>query len=239
MPSPTTRRVLLASTALTSLLLATAFPAAADDATWLASPATGDFNTAANWSSGAVPTGTAFFGASSTTTLSFRNMNIGGITLNADAAAYTISSGGNRASLSFNGAGIVINGGSATFFNILVGTLSFTNSSTAGAATIKSEGSTLSFEDHSTAGTAVITGILPDNSWQGLFSGHSSADRATITLNGGFDNLAFSGNSTAAGATINAKGSIVFNDASTAEHATITLLTDGGAYGRSGTINKG
>jgi hypothetical protein len=52
------RIALLASSALS----AASMPAAAQDATWLAAPVSGNFNTAANWSSGAVPTGTAFFG---------------------------------------------------------------------------------------------------------------------------------------------------------------------------------
>ncbi|HTB40674.1 MAG TPA: hypothetical protein VK777_26530, partial [Reyranella sp.] len=41
--------------------------AQAQDATWLLNPGSGDFNTAANWSTNTVPAGTASFGASNTT----------------------------------------------------------------------------------------------------------------------------------------------------------------------------
>jgi hypothetical protein len=88
-PIPVLGAALLASTVLT---VASALPAAAQDATWLASPGSGDFNTGTNWGTGAVPTGTASFGASNTTSLSFSsNTTIGGWTFNSGAAAYTFS----------------------------------------------------------------------------------------------------------------------------------------------------
>ena len=79
------RAALLASSALA---LASTWPAArpalAQDATWLGSPGTADFNTGANWGPGTVPTGTAFFGASDTTALSFSaDTTVGGLTFNA------------------------------------------------------------------------------------------------------------------------------------------------------------
>ena len=58
-------RTLTGSTAMvtvwTLLLAATLLPctARAQDATWGANPASGDWNTGANWSAGAVPSGTA------------------------------------------------------------------------------------------------------------------------------------------------------------------------------------
>jgi hypothetical protein len=70
------RAHLLTTTAAMALLAA--MPAAAQDATWnnpatVAGPVPGtfNFNAAANWTPAAVPTGTAFFGASSTANLSF------------------------------------------------------------------------------------------------------------------------------------------------------------------------
>ena len=79
-----------------------------------------------------VPTGTAFFGASNTTNLSFSaHTTLGGWTFNAGASAYTFT---NNQALSFNGAGIVDNGGSATITNDPGGTLSFNGTSTAGNA---------------------------------------------------------------------------------------------------------
>jgi hypothetical protein len=102
--------------ATTALVAAAALPpgaARAQDATWLASPATGDFDTAANWNPASVPTGTAFFNTSATTSLTFSapTTTIGGWTFNAGASAYSFA---NSNDLVFNGAGIVINGGSAS-----------------------------------------------------------------------------------------------------------------------------
>jgi len=86
----TKRIAWLASTAVAAMLIGTA--AQAQDATWLASPATADFDAAANWTPAAVPTGTAFFGTSNTTNLSFSTSNtIGGWTFNAGASNYTFN----------------------------------------------------------------------------------------------------------------------------------------------------
>jgi hypothetical protein len=75
-----------------ALVAATAFAsgaARAQDATWLPTPSSGNFNIGANWNSATVPTGTAFFGTSNTTTLAFSaNTAIGGWTFNAGAPAY-------------------------------------------------------------------------------------------------------------------------------------------------------
>jgi hypothetical protein len=43
-------------------------------ATWAASPATNSFNDPGNWSTGSVPTGTATFDASSTTTIAVSSL---------------------------------------------------------------------------------------------------------------------------------------------------------------------
>jgi hypothetical protein len=127
----TTRRLraaLLASTALVmASMLPAAGPARAQDATWLASPGSGDFNIGANWDTGSVPTGTAFFGASYATSLTFSSGTtvVGGWTLNVGASAYSYT---NSQFLGFNGAG------SAT-------------DTTASAAITNTTGVTLSFSD--------------------------------------------------------------------------------------------
>ena len=65
--------------------------APAQNATWLASPGSGNFNTGANWSTGTVPTGTASFGASNTTNLTIgQATTIGGWTFNPGAPAYGV-----------------------------------------------------------------------------------------------------------------------------------------------------
>jgi hypothetical protein len=122
------RPVLAGAGLLAGLLFST--HASAQSATWLASPGSGDFNTAANWSPAVVPTGTASFGFSNTTALSFSaDTSIGGFTLNPGASAYNFTVGAGR-TVSFTGAGITINGGSATFTNAFI--VNFDNASTAG-----------------------------------------------------------------------------------------------------------
>lgn len=164
------RIALLASSAL----CAASLPAAAQNATWLLAPGSGDFNTAANWTPAAVPSGTAFFGTSNTTNLSvvspFATIDIGGWTFNAGASNYTFN---NVTHLTFNGAGIVINGGSATITNNLA--MFFTNSSSAGSATITNFGTMTFFGSGATAGSATI-----ENNAQLAFE-FASAGSATIT----------------------------------------------------------
>ena len=190
--------------------------ASAQDATRLSTPGTADFNTAGNWNPAAVPTGTAFFGLSNSTTLSFSALNttIGGFTFNAGASSYNFSLGTNP-TLTFTGAGIVVNGGAAAFANN--GTLNFNNSSTAGLATINNTGSaTLNFNNSSTAGLATINNVGSANL---NFNDSSTAGFATITADGNFN---FNNSSTAGHATLIIIGSAGFNDGSTAGSATIT-----------------
>ena len=148
------KRTLARLLSTATLLLAFYSPAHAQNATWLLNPpsASGNFNTAANWIPATVPTGTAFFGTSNVTALTFSaNTSVGGWTFNAGASAYTFA---NNQSLVFLGAGIVINGGSASIINS--GDLHFLGTSTAGSATITSNND-LNFLGTSTAGNAAIT----------------------------------------------------------------------------------
>jgi autotransporter-associated beta strand protein len=164
--------------------------AQAQDATWLLNPATADFNTAANWSPAAVPTGIAFFDTSNTTALSISaGTTIGGWTFNAGASNYSFTNT-NPNILTFNGDGIVINGGSATITNNF--DLRFSNTSTAGSATITNNND-LGFLNTSTAGSATIT-----NNGDLGFLNTSTAGSATITNNSG--GLVFNDTSTGGGA---------------------------------------
>ena len=145
-----TKLYLLATVSAAAVLAAA--PARAQNATWLATPSSGNFNAPANWDPATVPTGTASFAASNITSLSFSaNTTVGGFTFDPGASAYTFTNG---QTLVFNGAGIVINGGSATITNN--SNLNFLQSSTAGGATI-SNNSVLVFTDTSTAGSATVT----------------------------------------------------------------------------------
>jgi hypothetical protein len=120
-------------TTMAAVALLSAVPARAQDATWRLDPLTATYDFFVNWTPPAVPTGTAFFGATNTPNLNvLTSTTLGGWSFNAGAPAYTFTLSP-IAAVRFTGAGIV-NGGSATIFNNDV--VSFENSSTAGNATI-------------------------------------------------------------------------------------------------------
>ena len=247
-------RTLTGSTAMvtvwTLLLAATLLPctARAQDATWGANPASGDWNTGANWSAGAVPSGTASFGASSQTTISFSQTTptlIGTMLFNAGASAYTFTTEG----LEFTDKGIVNNSSSSPVF-VSAGTIVFQNASTAANAIITNAigGETLflnassaanatitsnqngftRFEGNSSAGNAIISNNA--NGSLLLFSNASTAGNATI-INNPDSTTNFEDTSTAANATINnTRGNIQFAQASSAGNATITN-NSGGSIG--------
>ena len=134
--------------------LAMAQPAAAQDATWLLNPGSNDFNTGANWTPATVPTGTAFFDASNTRGLSLTSAaTLGGMTLTAGASSYSLN---NSSTLTFNGAGIDVQGGALTIANTAFsGTITFNNASTAGSASFTNGfTSQIGFFDSSTAASA-------------------------------------------------------------------------------------
>jgi autotransporter-associated beta strand protein len=202
------RAALLASTTL----VAVGSSAAAQDATWLANPGSGYYNAGANWSTGTSPFGTAFFGTSSTTSLTFPALlrpfvDVGGWTFNPGADNYTFD---NTGFLSFNGAGIVINGGSVTITNN--SSLTFSRTSTAGTATITNNVA-VSFYTDSAAGNAAIT-----NNRYLEFHDRSTAGNATVTNNA---EAHFYGDSTAGNATITNNVILSFDDFGTAGDAAI------------------
>lgn len=127
--------------------------AQAQDATWRETPGSNDLTTDANWDTGVTPLvfDIASFGPSNTTTLTQPGLFwVGGITLNADAANYTIN---NSDRIWFYGAGIIVNGGALTVNNF--GIMLFYYSSTAGSATIVTKsGASTSFYQSSSGGTS-------------------------------------------------------------------------------------
>src|SRR5579863_9779103 len=160
--------------ALLAIGLLSTRPASAQDATWLANPGSADFNTASNWNPATVPTGTAFFNTSATTSLtSATGTALGGLTLNVGASNFTFTI--SNVLWRFNGAGIIINGGSATI-TVNNGGIFFNNSSTAGSATINGG---LDFFNTSTAGTATLNNGLSATS----FFNNSTAANAVINNN--------------------------------------------------------
>jgi autotransporter-associated beta strand protein len=193
---------LLASAALCLGSFLAVMPAAAQDATWLASPGDGDFNNAANWSPATVPMvsfgvgPTASFGASSVTAITmaipgFGTHNIGGITLNSGASAYTID---NSQATNINGAGFIINGGSLTFVNNSV-SLFFQNASTLGTATLVNN-TFMEMLDTSTFGNGVV------NNTNGIIQIFNSASAGNATINNIHGDLQFWQNTTGGNAAI-------------------------------------
>jgi len=171
-----------------SLFAATAH---AQNATWLVSPGSNDFDTAANWNPAVVPTGTATFGASNTTSLTFSAATtVDAWTFSASASNYNFN---NANALTFSGAGITVNGGSVAITNTL--SIAFINSATAGNVTITNPG-VIAFQNSANAGSARIdnTGLID-------FADTTSAAAAVINSNSG-GLLQFRINSTAGGATI-------------------------------------
>src|SRR5215469_11162063 len=112
------RAHLLTTAAAVGLLAATS--AQAQDATWLLNPGSGSFNTATNWNPAAVPTNTAIFGASNTTSILFQpfaTTSIATLQFNSDAPAYIFATSAPLfTSISITGAGIVNNSSNAPTF---------------------------------------------------------------------------------------------------------------------------
>ena len=210
--------LILVAIAAVAAIATSLIQARAQDATWLTAPGSPDYNTASNWSTGAVPSGTALFGVSTITNLSLSaDAAADGWTFNAGASNYIFTDTGHH--LQFNGAGIIVNGGAATILN--AGLIDFNNSSTAGNATIVTNAvGFLAFNATSNAGNATLT---INNGGQLDFNNSSSAASSNVTNNNG-GILNFNDTSTAANATIiNATGGhLTFNGASTAGAAAIT-----------------
>jgi autotransporter-associated beta strand protein len=148
----------LSATTAVALLAATA--AQAQNATWLPNPGSGTFNTATNWNPAVVPTNTAIFGASNTTSilfLPFTTTSIGTLQFNPGAPAYSFTTSEPLfTSISITGTGIV--NGSSNTPTFIVGNqanLFFRNASTAGNATIiTNAGGITGFADSATGGNA-------------------------------------------------------------------------------------
>ena len=231
------------------LWLLTANSNYAGSATWLASPATDDWNTAANWTPATVPNGsgdTATFGISGKTGISLSaNIEVDGLVFAPGASAYVITST-LAEPLTISGSGIINNSGIIqTFFldqqeeTPSGNALTFSNTATAGNDTVFSviggedflygSGGKISFLDNSSAdhGTFEIFSAAPDAFSGGYisFSGNSSAAEGIFTLHpsdGYISELVFTSTSTAGQATITNEGRIVsFTNSATGASSSI------------------
>ena len=211
-----------------------ASPVAAQDATWTGANSA-SYDDPLNWDTGSVPssTGTAFFGTSTVSTIAIHHPQVvGGWTFNAGASNYanpTFPVNPATDSVAFNGAGIVINGGSLLLTAL---SLQFNNNSSAGSATLTRNGIS-NFFDNSTAASANIT--LQQSGLN--FRNTSTAANSTITVNAG-GVLTFQESSTAGSATITNSSQISFSGSSTAGAAHLINLA-GGTIDLSGLTSSG
>jgi hypothetical protein len=174
-------------------LLVSFSPAFGSSATWLANPASGDWNAAGNWTTGGPPNG-----AADVATFDFSTVNnllisaptrLGSITFNAGGGTpYTVSA---SRPLDFFGSGITNNSGMPQNF-VVLNEIFLANNASAGSNTVftVTEGfSNVHFRDNSTAGNAtfIINGSTQgDYSWGGhvVFQSNLSAENATFIVNG-------------------------------------------------------
>jgi autotransporter-associated beta strand protein len=142
-------------------------PAHAQNATWLTNPGTNSFNTGTNWSTGAVRTGTARFGASNTTTILFQPFTpttIGTLQFDRGAPAYTFVTAPTLfTSIAITGTGIVNHSANAPTF-------------------VVGNQANLTFQNASTAGNA---NIITNNGGITLFTGTATGGDARLTANAG------------------------------------------------------
>lgn len=205
---------------------------------WNNQPASGDWDTAANWSPCEVPSDTAVFATSSQTAIGFGSgeARVDNIEFAADASAYTFQFGPSAApALTITGRGVANRSGRQQSFIVAATSsgyknpqLKFTNAATAGSSDMYycagpvSEqgygGGVISFRDNSTAGSASFkawTGAAapPEHSTVGgevSFSDASSAGNARFAVYGslGSDGDTF--------------GNVVFHDTASAANASFT-----------------
>jgi autotransporter-associated beta strand protein len=227
-----TNLVFLVSAAapLLTLLLATASSSFAGSATWKATPANTDWNSAANWIANGPPNGPADTATFATSNIRrpviSQTTEINGIVFNPGASAFTITSP--FFSFTINGVGITNNSGITQNFVSGPTVINFLGSATAGSLTHFTNTGDITFGDSATGGNASFT-----NNAALKFGATSTAGNATVTNNA--EVLLF-GNSTAGNATFtNAFGIVIFSDEATAGNATFvnaggTLSGTGGGF---------
>jgi len=258
-------RVCLLATAMLLLLLSTASTALAESATWNLNPVNGDWNTDANWTPMDAPVsgGLAIFDVSNTTNISFSaSSTVHGITFNAGASAFTITTGGNVVNI--HAGGITNNSGITQNF-LVDGTVTFRGHGTVGDLTvfhITSGG--IFFHDDASAGSGTFTieaggGIIfkgrTTSAGNGIFTNNGSiriekahGGDATFINNGGAVSGAAGGNILIkaggigdnatfinnGGAVSGAGGGRTVFDERSANAANSTLIANGGMNGGAG-----
>ena len=199
------RKTFLQTILVVAISLLAPIVAHADSATWNLNPTSGDWNTAANWTPMAVPNGpsdTATFALSNVTNISVSaDTEVNTVTLlqfglhdpcsSTFAAHYqwpgSVGVGELVTFGDFSNSGTILLSNSSTAGNCdfrinMGGAAIFTGTSSAGSAYLYQEGGgSAMFMDHSTANNAYFY----SNGGSLQFSGHSTADIATIDQIGG------------------------------------------------------
>jgi autotransporter-associated beta strand protein len=201
--------------AILTLLLSTASSSFAGSATWKATPANTDWNSAANWIANGPPNGPADTATFATSNIKrpviSATTEVNGIVFNPGASAFTITSP--FFAFTISGVGITNNSGITQNFVSGPTVINFLGSATAGSSTLFTNTGDITFGDSATAGNASFT-----NNAALKFGATSTAGNATVTNN---VEILFFGNSTAGNATFtNAFGIVIFSDEATAGNAT-------------------
>jgi hypothetical protein len=199
---------LIATILPAAMLMLSAQTSHASSATWNSGPATGDWNTATNWTPPTVPNGsadTATFALSNITGVSISaNTQVNGIVFNAGASAFTITASP-MLRLTVSGVGFTNNSGITQNFVTAVdgvghnGLVQFTNSATAAALVV--------FTNNGSVSSGTNGGLTE-------FFNTSSAGNGTFINNpctvsgggGGGGTTGFAGTSTAGTGTFTNKG---------------------------------
>ena len=221
-------RTLAAGLLAAFLLMLSIQTGQANSATWKTSPATGDWNHAANWIPRTIPNGpsdTATFALSNKTGVSLSaNTEVNGIVFTPSASAFTITVGPTL-TLTISGSGIAVNSGfPQEFVAANNGTIQFRNDATVGNGTHitapgGSPGGITQFFDSSSAGNAVIVnGSSGEFDLRGgtEFYDYSTAGNGSFWNQFGLTFIRFFGNSTAGNGDFNNGGTVSFSDGSTA-----------------------
>lgn len=223
--------------AILTLLLSAAGSSFAGSATWLASPANTDWNSATNWTAGGPPNG-------STNTATFATSNIkrpvvsqttevNGIVFNPGASAFTISSP--FFAFTISGVGITNNSGITQNFVSGPTVINFLKNATAGSLTHFTNTGDITFGDSATAGNASFT-----NNAGLKFGATSTAGNANVTNNA---LVQFQSNATAGNATFNNNGGIVLFSDGTPTAGNATFINNSGVVNETGggftTFNAG